>query len=144
VERVVRKSIKPCLITPLEFRPIQSILAAYDGSQHANHALYVAFDLTKALKAKLTLLAVEGTHDEEEKSWALKEGMELASKQGVTATPLALHGAPEEKILEVAVNQKCRLVVMGAYGHTRLRELALGSVTSHVIRKSPVPVLLTR
>jgi nucleotide-binding universal stress UspA family protein len=144
VERVVRKSIKPCLVTPGEFRPVQNILIAYDGSEHANHALYAALDLTKALKAKLTILAVEGTNDEEEKSWRLKEASDIAEKQGVKAAPLVVHGSPEEKILEVASDQKIDLIVMGAYGHTRLRELVLGSVTNHVIRKSSVPVLLTR
>jgi nucleotide-binding universal stress UspA family protein len=33
---------------------------------------------------------------------------------------------------------------MGAYGHTRIREFILGSTTSHVLRKSDVPVLLVR
>jgi len=144
IERIVRKSIKPCLITPLRFRPIRSILAAYDGSQHANHALYTAFELAKSLGAKLTIIAVETTHDEEQKSWALKEAMDLAARQAVTAKPLALHGVPEEKILEIASSQEHDLVVMGAYGHTRLRELVLGSVTNHVIRKSSIPVLLAR
>ena len=69
VERVLRKSIKPCLITPVKFKQIKSILAAYDGSEHANHALYVAFDLVKALKTKLTILSVENSQDEEEKSF---------------------------------------------------------------------------
>jgi nucleotide-binding universal stress UspA family protein len=36
------------------------------------------------------------------------------------------------------------LMVMGAYGHNGLRELFLGSTTTNVIRKSPIPVLLTR
>lgn len=144
VERILRKSIKPCLITPLEFRPIRSILVAYDGSQHANHALYVAFDLTKALKTKLSILVVENAGDEEKKSWVLKEGLDLAEKQGIQAFPLLLHGSPEERIVEAATQQKFDLIVMGAYGHTRLRELVLGSVTSHVVRKSPVAVLLAR
>jgi nucleotide-binding universal stress UspA family protein len=33
---------------------------------------------------------------------------------------------------------------MGAYGHNRLRQLFVGSTTSDVIRKSRIPVLLTR
>jgi nucleotide-binding universal stress UspA family protein len=36
------------------------------------------------------------------------------------------------------------LIVMGAYGHTRIRELILGSTTSHVMRKANVPALLAR
>lgn len=144
VERVVRKSIKPCLVTSGAFRPIRTILAAYDGSEHANHALYTALELTRSLKAALLLLTVEGSDDEEAKSWALKEAVEIASKQGVQASPMALHGSPEEKILEIADSKQCDLIVLGAYGHSRLREFVLGSVTSHVIRKSSVPVLLTR
>lgn len=144
VERVIRKSIKPCLICPENFKPIKSILAAYDGSKHANHALYLAFDLAKSLKAKLMILTVENSSNEEEKSWALKESVDLAKEQGVKATPIALHGLPEEKILDVAKDRKADLIVMGAYGHTRLRELVLGSVTSYVIRKSTAAVLLTR
>jgi nucleotide-binding universal stress UspA family protein len=144
VERVVRKSIKPCLITPSEFRPIKSVLATYDGSEHSNHALYVACDLVKLLKARLTIITVEGMNSEEKTPWALKEGLEIAQKQGVTVSPMALHGSPEDKILELASGGQFDLVVMGAYGHTRLRELVLGSVTTRVIQKSPIPVLLTR
>lgn len=144
VERILRKSIKPCLITPLRFHPIQSILVAYDGSQHANHALYVAFDLVKSLKAKLSILTVESQQGAGKKSPILEEAIMLAEKQEVETSPIILHGSPEEKILETACSQKFDLIVMGAYGHTRLRELVLGSVTSHVIRKSPIAVLLTR
>lgn len=144
MERVLRKSIKPCLVTPLEFRPIRRILAAYDGSQHANHALYVAFDLTRSLKAELSILAVEQSTDEAEKSWALKEAMDLADQQGVKAHAMALHGSPEDKILEISADKDVDLIIMGAYGHTRLRELVLGSVTSQVIRKSSKAVLLAR
>ena len=60
------------------------------------------------------------------------------------AEPLSLNGAPEERIVEAAHDKKHDLIVMGAYGHTRLRELILGSVTNHVIRMSEVPVLLVR
>ena len=36
------------------------------------------------------------------------------------------------------------LIVMGAYGHTRIREWILGSTTSHVLRKARIPVWLAR
>jgi len=35
-------------------------------------------------------------------------------------------------------------MLMGTHGHSRFKELLLGSTTSHVIRKSRIPVLLTR
>ena len=53
-----------------------------------------------------------------------------------------LHGDPEARILELKESIGADLIVMGAYGHTRIREFILGSTTSHVLRKSDVPVLL--
>ena len=144
VERIVRKSIKPCLITPAAFRPVRRILAAYDGSEHANRALYSAFEMATALKAGLTVLAVGPNDDEARRARLLREALDLAKQQGVGAEPLSLNGAPEERIVEAAHDKKHDLIVMGAYGHTRLRELILGSVTNHVIRMSEVPVLLVR
>lgn len=144
VERVVRKSIKPCLITPEAFRPVRRILAAYDGSEHANRALYSAFELATALKAALTVLAVAPGDDEARRARLLREALDLAKQQGVGAEPLSMDGAPEARIVEVAREKAFDLIVMGAYGHTRLRELVLGSVTNHVIRTSEVPVLLVR
>jgi nucleotide-binding universal stress UspA family protein len=47
-------------------------------------------------------------------------------------------------ILRTVLEADADLVVMGAYGHTRIREFVLGSVTSQVIRQSTVPVLLAR
>jgi nucleotide-binding universal stress UspA family protein len=34
------------------------------------------------------------------------------------------------------------LIVMGAYGHTRLREIILGGVTRDLLKQAPVPLLL--
>ena len=58
VERVVRHSVKPCLVTPDAFRPFSSILAAYDGSTHASQALHEAVELAMALNLELMVLTV--------------------------------------------------------------------------------------
>jgi nucleotide-binding universal stress UspA family protein len=57
---------------------------------------------------------------------------------------ITLSGKEPDEIIKFIREGAVELMVMGAYGHNRLRELFLGSTTSHVIRKSPVPVLLTR
>jgi nucleotide-binding universal stress UspA family protein len=53
-------------------------------------------------------------------------------------------GREVDEILKFIKEGSVELMVMGAYGHNRLRELLLGSTTSQVIRKSPIPVLLIR
>ena len=48
-----------------------------------------------------------------------------------------------DTILSRLADQDTDLLVMGAYGHTRLRELVLGGVTKHIMRHMTVPVLIS-
>ena len=49
-----------------------------------------------------------------------------------------------EEVLEEAQARGADLVVMGAYSHSRLRELFLGGVTQHVLENATLPVLMMR
>lgn len=55
-----------------------------------------------------------------------------------------LQGSPENKICEFAQDHAYDLIVMGAYGHSRIREAILGSTTQTVMRKAQMPVLLAK
>jgi nucleotide-binding universal stress UspA family protein len=57
---------------------------------------------------------------------------------------IVLGGKEEKEILRFIEEGAVELLLMGARGHSRFKELLLGSTTSHVIRKSRIPVLLTR
>lgn len=54
------------------------------------------------------------------------------------------NGAPSDVILDYITEHAIDLVAMGTHGRTGLRRFVLGSVTEHVLRESPVPVLATR
>lgn len=144
VEQVVRHSIKPCLVTPGEFKPISKILAAYDGSGHASRALHEAVELAVALKIPLSILTVAEDKDYEKANLLTKEGLKLAQAHNCVAAHLVAKGAPDAAILDVAEKHKFDLIVMGAYGHSRIRELILGSTTTQLISNATVPVLLVR
>jgi len=144
VEHVVRASVKPCLVTPGKFRQIQHVLIAYDGSEESSKALRAGIALVPALGAKVTITTVAALGAEDAASQALHKAKQQAAEAGVTANLETLHGDPETKILELKESIGADLIVMGAYGHTRIREFILGSTTSHVLRKSDVPVLLVR
>jgi nucleotide-binding universal stress UspA family protein len=62
----------------------------------------------------------------------------------VDHTLLILKGKEDKEILKFTREGTVDLLAMGAYGHNRFREILLGSTTSAVIRKSTIPVLLTR
>ncbi len=144
VERLVRRSVKPCLVTPDQFREVRRIVAAYDGSKESSKSLTTAFDVTRWLKASLSVITVCGVGDEARGAQTLKEAVTLAESHGLKPTNRLLQGDADAEILKFADEQKVDLIVMGAYGQTRIREWILGSVTTSVIRRSTVAVLLTR
>jgi nucleotide-binding universal stress UspA family protein len=144
VERVVRASVKPCLITPGKFHEITHMLVAYDGSEESSKALRAAIALAPALGVKMTITMVAALGAEDAAAALLEKAKQRVLAAGVKAHGEVLHGDPEEEILELRETIGADLIVMGAYGHTRIRELILGSTTSHVIRKATVPVLLVR
>lgn len=144
VERVVRGSAKPCLVAPDKFRQTRHILIAYDGSDESSKALRAGIALAPALGAKVTITMVAALGAEDAAFAALHKAKEEALEAGVTANAEPLHGDPETQILELKESIGADLIVMGAYGHTRIRELILGSTTTHVLRKSDAPVLLVR
>jgi nucleotide-binding universal stress UspA family protein len=144
VERVVRASVKPCLVTPEKFREIDHLLLAHDGSAESHKALRAGLQLAVNLGARVTVITVCQREHEETASQFLQEAHEQALASKLTCDAQLLCGIPEKEILEFAGKTEADLIVMGAYGHTRIRELILGSTTSHVIRKAPVPVLLVR
>ena len=151
VERVVRASVKPCLVTPEKFREIKHVLLAYDGSAESQKALGTGIDIAQALGAEATIITVcqprseRGQRENEDAaSKVLQDGHRLALDRKLKAQAQLLHGNAETEILGAADKFGADLIVMGAYGHTRIRELILGSTTSHVLRNATVPVLLTR
>jgi nucleotide-binding universal stress UspA family protein len=143
-ERMVRASVKPCLVTSDRFRPIKHILLAHDGSAESNKALRAGINLAADLGVELTIVTVCQRDNEEAASKILQQAHQQALDSKLAAHAQLGHGNAETEILKLCEQIDADLIVMGAYGHTRIRELILGSTTSHVMRKSGVPVLLVR
>lgn len=143
-ERVVRQSVKPCLVTPGAFQPISKILAAYDGSAHAGQALTHAAELAPALGVELLILTACENENEKEAEEISHDGLRQAEAHGCQAVNLVVDGPAEEAILENATEQQCDLIIVGAYGHGRIRELILGSTATSLITRSHLPVMIVR
>jgi nucleotide-binding universal stress UspA family protein len=144
VERIVRASVKPCLIVPEKSSPPTHLLIAHDGSAESAKGLCLGIDLATALGAPVTLVTACEREHEDAASKVLQQAHALATERRLSVRAQLAHDNPETAILHQCEEAEADLIVMGAYGHTRIRELILGSTTSHVIRKSRVPVLLAR
>ena len=69
----------------------------------------------------------------------------LAAQQaGIHAETMALVGKPHNAIAETAKNMGADLIVMGAFGHSRLHDLILGGTTAYMIRETTIPIMLIR
>ena len=122
----------------------QYLVLAYDGSDESSKALRTGIALAETLGVEVTITMVATLGGEDAAAAFLEKAKQRALGGNVKANVEVLHGDPEEGILQLRETVGADLIVMGAYGHTRIRELILGSTTSHVMRKAKVPVLLAR
>lgn len=141
-ESVVRKAGKPVMVTPETFREIESMGLAYDGSAPAENALKLAVALSDTASWPLTIIVITDDHEMEAKITCKLD--DFLEPHQIDCETVILRGKEEREIRKFIHEGSVELMVMGAYGHNRLRELVLGSTTSRVIRKSAIPILLTR
>ena len=141
VESVVRKSGKPVMVTPETFCEIESMGLAYDGSPSAENALKLAVALSESLSWPITIIVISNDHNVAADIVSRLEDFLEPFK--IDTETLIIKGKEDREIVKFIQDGSVELMVMGAYGHNRLRELLIGSTTSYVIRKSKMPVLLT-
>ncbi len=141
-ELVVRNSGKPVLVTPKTYQDIESMALAYDGSPPAHNALKLAVNLSEKAVWPLTIICIT---DNQTVADQLHEKIETYLEPfQIDCETIIIRGKDSREILKFIQEGSVELLVMGAYGHNRLRQLFIGSTTSDVIRKSEIPVLLTR
>jgi nucleotide-binding universal stress UspA family protein len=141
-ESVARKCPKPVLVCPMQFRPITRALLAYDGSQRAAAAMREAAELAAALTLPLGVLHVGKDDGAGQK--AVEEARRYLGAYPLDCEFLVRGGYANETILDVMGEQAYDLLFIGAYGHSRIIEMVLGSTTEYVLRNSPAPLFLCR
>jgi nucleotide-binding universal stress UspA family protein len=141
-ESVTRKSPKPVFVTPMQFSEITRPLLAYDGSARASAAMHAAAEVTSTLGLPLTVLHVARDAAQGEK--VLEEARRYLQSYGLALTCEIATGHTNERIVEWMRERGHDLLFIGAYGHSRIIEMVLGSTTEYVLRNSPRPVFLAR
>ncbi len=141
LERIVRGAKTPVLVAARAFSPIKRVLLAYDGGPSAMRAVdHIAQSpLYKGLEVVIVSVG-EGA--------ALQTGLTQAQARlragGVEAKTELVAGQPETALPKLIEAQGFDMLVMGAYGHSRIRSLIIGSTTTEMVRSCKVPVMLVR
>jgi nucleotide-binding universal stress UspA family protein len=142
LERIIRASRKPVFVAARAFKPISRVLVAYDGGVSAMKAVdHIA---RSPLFAGLAVhVATVGSATPEVKK-GLENAQALLQGAGLEVETSILPGQPETALSKLIEDAQIDLLVMGAYGHSRIRSLIIGSTTTAMIQSCKVPVVLMR
>lgn len=142
LERVVRAMHRPLLVASREFTEVKRVLIAFDGSPTTRKGveMVAASPLFRGLEIRLVTVGTAHDASLAQLRWAL----DALAAAGLDAHGEFLDGEPEVAIAEHVRDARIDLLVMGAYGHSRIRQLIVGSTTTTMLRTCRVPVLLLR
>ncbi|WP_147651962.1 universal stress protein [Vulcaniibacterium gelatinicum] len=134
----------PCLVVPetaAADAAYDTVLAAWNGSVEAIRALHAALPLLQAARRVVVAMGANPPRSAMLPEFQLER---WCTRHGIAAeyAPLDLAAEPGPAILEMAQAANAGLLVMGAYGRSRLAERLLGGVTDHMLRHAPMPVLM--
>jgi len=141
-QTVIRKSPRPVLIAPREYRDIKKVLIAYDGGNESTRALKTACETFANLPCELQVVCV--TDDDEHADTLATEVRDYVGHHGIEVALTRLSGDAPKVILQHAAQHGFDLIVMGAFGHSRLHDLILGGTTAYMIRETTIPIMLNR
>lgn len=147
-EAVIFGSGKPTLILPNSprSRPFEpgTVAVAWDFSRAAARAISDAIPLLEKAKQVRVVTVLNEKHLDRKHS--AEELSKNLSRHGIDIVldRIDAKGRPIGEVLETYVaSHAADLLVMGAYGHSRLRELVLGGATRSLLSKPPLPILLS-
>jgi len=138
---------RPVLIIPRygSFPKVgRRVLVAWNGNREATRAVHDALPLLRRAE-QVTVLSIDPARDAEPRMPGADVSLHLA-RHGVTVQAATITGADVavgDLLLSYVADHDIDLIVMGSYGHTRLREVVLGGATRTLLRHMTVPVLMS-
>jgi nucleotide-binding universal stress UspA family protein len=147
VGELVLKAPVPVLVVPegsKSFDVSAPMLVAWNGSAESAHALRAAVPLL-ACSCKVTLVSIAEADEKARFDLPPTEGAQYLSRHGIECEIVELprgEAAIADTLFSAAQLRECSLLVMGAYGHSRLAEMLLGGVTRRMLSEPQMPILL--
>ncbi|RWU09199.1 universal stress protein [Pseudidiomarina gelatinasegens] len=142
LETVLRSVHRPVLLTPENYSQPKSVLLAYDGSETTRKGVDMVAQspLFRGLPIHVVMVDADTAANQEQLKWA-KEKLE---QHGHEVHVALLAGDVEPTLHSYQREHKLDVLVMGAYGHSRIRQFLVGSTTTNMLNNSDSPLLILR
>ncbi len=144
VSGVIRGAVRPVLVAGRAFPAsgaVKNIMVAFDGSNHAARALNVAVELGAGSGIDCVLAIVAPS--EEVGLEMLAPAESFLCHHGVMPGKKVVIGAkPSDLICDIVGSAGSDVLIMGAYGHSPIREMFFGSTTERVLSHCEATVIL--
>lgn len=143
LESMIRSLHKPILVVNDAFKTPQRIMIAYDGGKAAEKAvdMVATSPLYKGLTCHLVYVSKDDTAPEQLLEAAVSK---LTNASGIELITKKLQGKPDQVLCEYQDKHAIDMTVMGAFSHTRIHDLLLGSFTAKMLLHTHKPLLLLR
>ena len=142
LERVVRALHRPILMVPDVFKAPERVMIAFDGSKTTCKGIetLTASPFLKGMICHVVTVGADVADVQAQLDWAVR----TLEKAGVDARGEVRAGEVEPTLQDYQREHDIDLLVMGAYGHSRIRHLLVGSTTTGMLRSADIPLLLLR
>lgn len=142
LESVIRVMHRPVLVTPAEFLPPRSLMLAFDASATTRKgvAMLAASPLIQGMPVHLVMVGADSGDNRTQ----LEDAARLLQEAGLCVTSAIRCGEIEPALHAYQAEHDIDLLVMGAYGHSRIREFLIGSTTASMLRSTHTPLLMLR
>jgi nucleotide-binding universal stress UspA family protein len=145
IETALFEGTAPLLVVPYISRgaiALDRVMIGWDGSRTASRAVQAAMPLL-ALAKKIAVVMIEkagsnpGQPGAELATWLARHGLDVELVQ-IEAPDISVADA----LLDHAADKSFDLLIMGGYGHSRVREFLLGGATRGILATMTIPVLM--
>jgi len=146
---LVMQAGRPLLVAPdgVNWLDLRSILVAWKDTAEARRAVADSLPLLQKAKEVTVAEILEAGGDRAAVAARVKDVVAWLSRHGVTAAGRVSEnnesGDAADRLDDIAGEVGAGLIVAGAYGHSRFRELVLGGMTEHLLTQSTRCVLLS-
>ena len=142
LENVIRTMQRPILVAPNDFSAPQSVMLAFDGSATSRKGveMLASSPLFKSMPIHLVMVAADTADNQAQ----LENARGVLTAAGFNVKIAIRAGEVEPTLHAYQAEHGIDLLVMGAYGHSRIRQFFVGSTTTNMIRTTSTPLLLLR